>query len=134
MIELSIRQAFETRLEEWAKSEGLCVQFEGRTFDPPADNAYLRATLLMAPAVPNDACSGETHSGVFQIDYMGLPLQGSDAAAVVIGGLRGLFPLDQILKAGGFQVWQTTPLRTGPTISDVSRHMVPTSFQFIAYL
>lgn len=134
MIELLIRQALEGRLDPWAESKDLCVQHENETFEPPAGKLYLRATVLFAPAVENDAVAEVAHAGIFQIDVMGVAGVGAEETGKVIAGLRKLFPLDLILPAGQYQLMQRSPLRVGPAITDTDRYMVPTSLQFISYV
>lgn len=129
-VELWIRQAYEQRLSTWAKARDLCVEYENDEFNRQTGKFYLRATLLMAPAVESDLVSEEEHSGVFQIDVFGPARIGAGKHGELVGQLRKLFPLDGTLDAGQIKVVQRSPLRSGPGITEPDWYMVPTSFEF----
>jgi hypothetical protein len=134
MIELWIRQAFEQILKTWADGADLRVQFENSEFTPLDGEFYLRATLLMAPAVESDLVEEEQHFGVFQIDVFGPARSGTGQHYAMVESLRTLFPLDLIISDAQNKVMQRSPLRTGPGIQETDKYMVPTSFEFVTFV
>lgn len=132
-VELWIRQAFDTRLDSWVKSQDLPVEHENEEFTPPTKGFYLRSTLLMAPAVENDLVEEEEHSGIYQVAVFGPSRIGTGRHMEIVAGLRRLFPLDLILAAGQLKVMQRSPLRSGPGITETDKFMVPTSFEFVTF-
>lgn len=134
MIEQWIRKAYESRVEAWAKTHDLPVEFENTEFTPPREGYYLRTNLLMAPAVESDIISEEQHGGIFQVSVFGPARVGTGMFFEIVGGLRDLFPLDLTLAAGQSKVMQRSPLRTGPGIQETDLYMVPASFEFVTFV
>jgi hypothetical protein len=133
MSELRIQQLFETRLMAWAEDQGIPVAFQNVSFEPPAEQIYIRADLLSGTPTSQTLETSTTYVGVFQMSIYGLRNEGTGPTGLIVQQLRALFPCDSHLAAvDGFTVSITSPLDVPQGFPDDARWITPTSFNYRA--
>lgn len=136
MSDTLIRQAFEGRLNAWAKARtpALPIAFEDWEFTPPADGGtYLQAYLLPAATDSQDLEGAHTEfRGVFQVSIVTKAGSGRGAASAIADELRMLFPNNLDITRSGLTVFVRSPLATASPIAGDTTTTLPTSLQYRA--
>lgn len=132
-----IKLLFEQRLNLFAEVEGLRVQWEGETFDPPQsedplERAYLMAFLLRAPTVSEDLAGAHTrYTGFFQVNVVTAAGIGTGQADAIAARLVDHFPINLPLSTpDGFKISIMSPLSIANGLQGSSTWTVPTSCRY----
>lgn len=127
-----VRQAFEERLNTWAISQGLPVDWENTALFPPT-TTYLRAFVLRA-ATTSQTLDGlhRQYRGVFQVSIVMPVAGGAGAGDALASALDALFPINVPITVGGLKVYLTSPMSPATGIQEPNRWVVPVSAQYQA--
>ncbi|MBX9267203.1 phage tail terminator-like protein [Chromobacterium violaceum] len=127
MVSLTtIRAAFERRLADWAKGQGLPVAWENIEFTPPADGLYLRAFLLPAEGETVNLEYGACEIGLYQINVCAPQGKGPRQAEKLAEALQALYPAGDVL--GGVRLVRQPAI--GPPIPDGVSRIVPVTIRY----
>lgn len=128
-----IRDAFEGRLNTWAKARtpALSVAWQNTKFTRPANAVYLRAYLLPAATISRDAAGDHRqYRGLFQVNVV-LPIGSGSRLAEQIGAeLDALFPVNLSMASGPLIVRVRTPVSEGQPSTGDTDHTVPISLGY----
>lgn len=126
-----IRQIFESKLHQWAESEGIDVVYENITYSPEVGKAYIKADLKPSNT-SSDTLSGDhtCYKGLFQI-LIYVPLsEGTKRANELAEEIKTLFPIYSRMKKGTFVVQPVTPVSVMDGITGDASYALPVFFRY----
>lgn len=130
----TVRALFEARLEQWAKTKGLHVQYENdSTYDPADGDTYLEAFTL--PALTGSETLDGIHReyrGIFQVNVVTAAGTGAAAGRALGEELAALYPLNDRLSKGSFTVQIIEPMAQARGISEPTTYTIPVSLTYRA--
>jgi len=128
MSQITIRAAFEKRLNDWAKAQAppIKIAFENVAFTPPAE-LYLRTFLLPGEgsltSLENDSTA---EIGLFQVSVFAPIDKGARPAETMAEALQGLFPSGAWVGPARI----TREPSIAPAQTDNGRYHVPVTIRY----
>lgn len=134
-MKATIRAAFESRLNAWAKAQvpPLQIAWENVPFTPPAA-AYLQPFVIPANTT-NESLSGDLteFTGLYQVNIVCPEGGGPGGPEKVAKGVIDLFPAATRITQGAASILILAPMSERPPIQGAGKYTIPLSCTYKAH-